>query len=114
MDDLISLAKALKDRLIAEDRFDEASRMRDLIRTIEGVGPAQETLKSLVFFYAAHPADAPNEEILPTGIPVRQQLHKCRFNVMKVRRSPWPKDHCPWCGDVLPPAPDPAEAKKSR
>lgn len=59
MDDLLSLAKALKDRLILEKRFDEASQIRDLIRTIEGVGEAQEALKRLVAFYASEPLAAP-------------------------------------------------------
>jgi hypothetical protein len=41
-------------------------------------------------------------------IPPRQQLHDCRFSKMKVWRSEWPKDHCPFCGEKLPPAGDEA------
>jgi len=40
--------------------------------------------------------------VLKTGIPLRQQLHDCRFSVMKIWRSEWPKDHCPFCGEDLP------------
>lgn len=36
-------------------------------------------------------------------IPPRQQAHDCRFSVMKVWRSEWPKNHCPFCGETLPP-----------
>ena len=56
MKDLLVQAKGLKDRLILEKRFDEASRIRDLIRTIEGVEEAQEALKRLVALYASEPA----------------------------------------------------------
>lgn len=61
MNDLLAQAKALKDRLILEKRFDEASRIRDLIRTIEGVGEAQEVLERLVALYASEPAAAPRD-----------------------------------------------------
>lgn len=59
MNDLLAEAKALRDRLILEERFSEASSIRDLIRTIEGVGEAQEALQRLVVFYASEPAAAP-------------------------------------------------------
>lgn len=61
MDDVLSQAKALKDRLILEKRFDEASKIRDLIRTIEGVGEAEEALKRLLVLYASEPVAAPKK-----------------------------------------------------
>jgi protein-arginine kinase activator protein McsA len=58
MNDLMEQARALKDRLIDETRFDEAAKVRDLIKTIEGVGPAMDALERLVRFYDSEPRAA--------------------------------------------------------